>query len=243
MSASPSDSPLSSPYGRAVAHPAFPVLFPALLWLAFTPLLAIHPLAVYVVYPIQVFAVLIALGFQASRLGVPLAGSGAGVFRPMFSFGAGLLAFAAWAVVQTVWPMPPHGLALPGNVGEPFNPYYIFGAGAVARGEAAFRLLGAGIVLPLVAEMAIRGWLMRRLIARDFLSVPLASFTPFSFLASTVAFALFRPTACGPEIAAALILGIWFLASRNFAGVLLASIVCHLLAALDAVTAAKWVLW
>jgi hypothetical protein len=228
---------------KGVGHEAFPLVSPALLWLAFVPLLAVNKLAVYLVYPVAVFAVLLALGFQAGRLGGPLAGTGSGVFRPFLSFLAGLAAFLAWASVETLYPMPPHGLAALGNIGEPFNPYYVFGPGTLARGLAAFRVLGAGIVLPVVAEVAIRGWLMRRLIARDFLSVPLATFTPLSFFVGTVAFGLFRPVAFGPEIGSALVLGIWFLASRNFAGVLLASILCHTLAALDAVTAARWVLW
>ena len=228
---------------KGVGHEAFPLVSPALLWLAFVPLLALHKLAVYLVYPIQVFVVLLALGFQAARLGGPLAGTGSGVFRPFLSFLAGLAAFLAWAGVQTLYPTPPHGLAFLGNIGEPFNPYFIFGQGTIARGLAAFRVFGAGLLLPVVAEIVIRGWLMRRLIARDFLSVPLATYTPFSFFIGTLAFGLFRPLAFGPEIGAALILGIWFLASRNFAGVLLASILCHTLAALDAVTAARWVLW
>ncbi len=242
MNRSPS-VPISSLWGKVQEYPAFPLATPALLWLAFLPLQALHPLAVYLVYPIQVFAVLVALGFQASRFAAPLAGPDGGVFRPAFSVGAGLLAFAAWAVVETLWPMPPHGFALPGHLGEPFNPYYVFGSGAIARGLAAFRILGGGVVLPLAVEVALRGWLMRRMIARDFLAIPLGATTPFSFGIGTAAFALFRPDAFGPELGAAVVLGIWFLASRNFAGLLLASILCHTLAALDALTASKWVLW
>ncbi|HEY8965543.1 MAG TPA: CPBP family glutamic-type intramembrane protease [Candidatus Methylacidiphilales bacterium] len=225
------------------ASPAFPLLFPLGVWLAFIPLCVLHRDAVYLVYPVQVFVVLIALAFQAARFAEPLAGNGSGVFRPVLAVVAGLLGFAGWAIVQTIWPMPPHGLSLLGHAGEPFNPFFVFGDGAVARGLAAFRLLGSAVVLPLVAEIAIRGWLMRRLIARDFLSVPLAAFAPLSFVVSTLAFGLLRPAAFGPEIGAALVLGIWFLASRNFAGLLLASVVCHTLAALDALTASRWVLW
>ncbi|HKA08074.1 MAG TPA: exosortase E/protease, VPEID-CTERM system [Gemmataceae bacterium] len=51
-------------------------------------------------------------------------------------------------------------------------------------------LVGFVIVTPLAEEIAFRGYLMRRLIATDFQSVPLGKFTWFSFLVSSAIFGL-----------------------------------------------------
>jgi CAAX prenyl protease-like protein len=51
-------------------------------------------------------------------------------------------------------------------------------------------LIGFVIVTPLAEEIAFRGYLMRRLIAADFQSVPLSKFTWLSFLVSSGLFGL-----------------------------------------------------
>ncbi len=50
------------------------------------------------------------------------------------------------------------------------------------------RALGSVIVIPLVEELAFRGYLTRRLQAADFQEVPLGRFSWFSFLASSILF-------------------------------------------------------
>ncbi|MCI0591200.1 MAG: exosortase E/protease, VPEID-CTERM system [Gammaproteobacteria bacterium] len=53
-----------------------------------------------------------------------------------------------------------------------------------------FRLLGAVIIVPLVEELAFRGYLLRKFIAQDFENVPLGQFTWFSWLGSSLLFGL-----------------------------------------------------
>jgi CAAX prenyl protease-like protein len=53
-----------------------------------------------------------------------------------------------------------------------------------------FRVLGSVIVVPLAEELAFRGYLLRKLIARDFENVPLDQFTWVSFIGSSVLFGL-----------------------------------------------------
>lgn len=50
------------------------------------------------------------------------------------------------------------------------------------------RVLGSTIVVPIAEELAFRGYLLRRLIDKDFTAVPPNQFTLFSFLVSSVAF-------------------------------------------------------
>jgi CAAX prenyl protease-like protein len=53
-----------------------------------------------------------------------------------------------------------------------------------------FRSVGSILVVPLVEELAFRGFLTRRLIQDDFESLPLGSYTLFSFLFSSLLFGL-----------------------------------------------------
>lgn len=53
-----------------------------------------------------------------------------------------------------------------------------------------FRVLVAVVTVPLAEELAFRGFLMRRLLSRDFESVSLRRFSWFALLASSVAFGL-----------------------------------------------------
>jgi exosortase E/protease (VPEID-CTERM system) len=54
----------------------------------------------------------------------------------------------------------------------------------------AFRLAGSVVTAPLVEELAFRGYLLRRLAAADFESLPAGTGTVFSFLASSLLFGL-----------------------------------------------------
>jgi exosortase E/protease (VPEID-CTERM system) len=53
-----------------------------------------------------------------------------------------------------------------------------------------FHVIGSVITVPLAEELAFRGYLIRKLIARDFETIPLGQFTWFSFLLSSVLFGL-----------------------------------------------------
>ncbi len=52
------------------------------------------------------------------------------------------------------------------------------------------RIIGSVVVVPVAEELAFRGYLLRRLIDRDFTKVSPGRFTVTSFLASSVAFGL-----------------------------------------------------
>lgn len=62
--------------------------------------------------------------------------------------------------------------------------------GWLAGGWLAFRLIGAVCTVPIAEELAFRGYLVRRLQATDFESVPPARFTALSFVLSSGLFGL-----------------------------------------------------
>jgi len=60
----------------------------------------------------------------------------------------------------------------------------------LAAAWVAFRLLGAVVTVPLAEELAFRGYLMRRLVARDFTELPFGAATFLALVASSLAFGL-----------------------------------------------------
>ena len=61
-------------------------------------------------------------------------------------------------------------------------------SGGMAAVWVGFRVLGSVLMVPLAEELAFRGYLMRKLVARDFENVPLGHFTWYAFLLSSVLF-------------------------------------------------------
>jgi exosortase E/protease (VPEID-CTERM system) len=57
----------------------------------------------------------------------------------------------------------------------------------------AFRVVGSTLLVPLVEELAFRGYLTRRLLAADFEAVPAGTFSWFSMLVSSALFAALHP--------------------------------------------------
>ena len=104
-----------------------------------------------------------------------------------------------------LWIALPPALAVDGAVGAVLR--------AMPAGWAAAwvvcRIVGAVVVVPVVEELAFRGYLTRRLIARDFESVPLGRLTWLSVVGSSLLFGLLHQrvvagTAAGVLYAAAL---------------------------------------
>jgi CAAX prenyl protease-like protein len=54
----------------------------------------------------------------------------------------------------------------------------------------SFRVIGSVLIASIAEELAFRGYLVRKLVAKDFESVPPGHFTWFSFIASSVLFGL-----------------------------------------------------
>ena len=65
-------------------------------------------------------------------------------------------------------------------------------SGGMAALWVGFRVLGSVLMVPLAEELAFRGYVMRKLVARDFENVPLGHFTWPAFLLSSVLFGVFH---------------------------------------------------
>lgn len=104
---------------------------------------------------------------------------------PIWGVTLGVIAFALWfALAKAPDPahVAEHELAL-----DSVNDW-------LRVGWLGFRVLGAVVVVPIVEELAFRGYLQRRLIAEDFGAVPQGKFTPLSLAVSALAFGLLHPS-------------------------------------------------
>jgi exosortase E/protease (VPEID-CTERM system) len=146
----------------------------------------------------------------------------------------GVLVAILWiAMERLVHPVPP--AAMPGARAE---------AGAAARSAwIAIRALAAITTVPIAEELAFRGFLLRRLIAEDFESVPFKCFTWPALLLSSVAFGVLH----GNRWIAGTLAGLLFGLAMDRNGKLADAVIAH--ATTNAILAAcvllsnRWQFW
>ncbi len=116
---------------------------------------------------------------------------------------------------------------------------------AAFDGEALWigaRVLGSVIVVPVAEELAFRGYLLRRIVSEDFLSVSYRAFAPIAWLVSSLAFGALHSSFVAGTIA-----GVIFAAVAAYRGRLGDAVVAHSVAnALVAVAVLlgdQWWLW
>ena len=105
-----------------------------------------------------------------------------------------------------------------------------------------FRTIGSVVIVPVAEELAFRGYLIRKLIARDFEKVPLNKFTWLSFTVSSVIFGLLHD-----NWVAGIISGMLFAVAMYRRGQLGDAIVAHATAnallATYVLVNANWTFW
>jgi CAAX prenyl protease-like protein len=158
---------------QTAANPAVPWLLPFALVLGAGMMSRAASAGFEWLYPIRVFAAVAGLWIcrrsQAYRNLIP---------RFWWdSLAAGIVVFLVWIALDRV-PHPDKGM--PGGLAAmAFVPRALW---------LLFRVLGAVITVPVVEELAFRGFLLRRLAARDFESVDFGRFTWVALIASSLAF-------------------------------------------------------
>jgi CAAX prenyl protease-like protein len=105
-----------------------------------------------------------------------------------------------------------------------------------------FRVLGSSIVVPLAEEFAFRGYLIRKLIAKDFDKVTVGQFTWLSFIVSSLLFGLLHERWLAGTLA-----GIGYAIALYRRGQLGDAITAHMttntLIAIFVITQGRWSLW
>jgi CAAX prenyl protease-like protein len=192
-------------------HPAFPFLLPYILFGLIGLLHGIHPLAIYLTYPLKtviVSWVLILFWRQYPLVWL----------RPIHLLGSlivGLMALAAWV-------LPYEALTKPEDLNTAYDPSADFKNPLIIISLVAIRILGATVTVPLMEEIFIRGFLQRYIIHQDFKNVPLGTYTHTSFWLTTAIFALTHGTEWHVALITGIIYGAWYIYTRSLTAVILA---------------------
>jgi CAAX prenyl protease-like protein len=119
------------------------------------------------------------------------------------------------------------------------NPFQLYPA-SEAWVLFGFRLAGISLCVPVMEELFWRGFLMRWLIKEDFTSVPLGTYQPLSFWATTACFATVHGAEWPLAVVVGLIYGIWFVRTKSLGNVMMAHGVTNLLLALYCLITNDW---
>lgn len=107
----------------------------------------------------------------------------------------------------------------------------------------ATRALTGVLLVPLVEELAYRGYLLRRLLADDFASVPFAAVGWMPLLVTAVAFGVLHGALWLPGIAAGVAYGLVLTRTGRMGEAVAAHVTSNLLLAAWVLTAGQWQLW
>jgi exosortase E/protease (VPEID-CTERM system) len=104
------------------------------------------------------------------------------------------------------------------------------------------RCLGSVVVVPMAEELAFRGYLLRRLTARDFESVPFERWTPWALLLSSAAFGAIHAGWLGGMLAG-LLYAIVQIRGKSLSHAVLAHVVSNAAVAIYVIGWDQWRLW
>ncbi len=146
----------------------------------------------------------------------------------------GVLVFAMWMAVDMLLHAPPHD-AMPGALAASSSPTRTI--------WIIFRALSAVVTVPIAEELAFRGFLLRRLISREFETLPMRTFTWLGLCISSIAFGLLHGDLWFAGILAGL-LYTWALVRRGRIGeAVMAHATTNALLAAYVLIFQKWHLW
>ena len=158
------------------------------------------------------------------------------------TLGIGVAVFAVWIAPDVLFPGYRHHWMFE-------NP--VFGTAASSldaasranTGVLALRTLRAVAIVPVVEELFWRAWLMRWLIAADFRSVPLGTYTRAPFWTVAVLFALEHGPYWDVGLMAGIVYNWWMVRTRSLGDLIAAHAITNACLSVYVVTAGKWEYW
>jgi exosortase E/protease (VPEID-CTERM system) len=215
------DAPAAARAQATTRNPAAPYLMPFVVLMAAGMVSTAASSGFEWLYPLRVLAAAIALWYFRSRY------SELNWRFGWLSMAAGLAVFGIWLGLDRF-----SGAHLDSAIGP--------GLASLSSGGRltwlAFRITGAVLTVPLVEELAFRGFLIRRVISADFDSLSTRRYTYFAVLVSSVAFGALH----GDRWMAGSVAGLIYAAVFVRRGRIGDAVVAH---ALTNALLAAWVLW
>jgi uncharacterized protein len=217
-------------------HPAFPYVAGMAAYLALISVdryLPFGPVAQFALRFLLVLAVLI----FASRSVINLRPSNA-----LASVALGIAVFALWVGPDYLWPQyRTHWLFSNSLVGVPHSS--IDPAAKSNTLVILFRVLSSVVTVPILEELFWRGWLIRWLVDKDFLKVPLGHYTPMSFWVVAILFASEHGSYWEVGLLTGVIYNWWIIRTKNLADCMLAHAVTNACLAAYVLKADQWQYW
>lgn len=112
-----------------------------------------------------------------------------------------------------------------------------------SAGFLAIRTLGSCVLVPIIEELFWRGWMMRWLIDKNFLKVPLGEYVPSVFWLVAILFASEHGPYWEVGLAAGILYNWWLIRTRNLADCMLAHAVTNGLLAAYVIAQGQWQYW
>jgi CAAX prenyl protease-like protein len=165
--------------------------------------------------------------------------------RPSFPFQSALLGiavFLVWVAPDLIWPgYRAHWIFQNGITGTAASSI----PGSL-RGDVWFVVLRAAssvLLVPVLEELFWRGWMMRWLVRGDFVSVPLGTYTAYSFWAVALLFASEHGPYWEVGLAAGIAYNWWIVRTRNLGDCILAHAVTNACLAAYVLLRGEWQYW
>jgi CAAX prenyl protease-like protein len=227
------DNPKGLLLNLARQKPWSPYVVPFALFLALTALANQFPDSRHITYIVKTILIA-ALLWHWRHSYTPDIAPGLSPTGCLAAVAAGLLALALWILPDPFLP----------KLGTPtgFNPYSFGCPQSVVYGLIAVRLAGAALVVPVMEELFWRSFILRYAINPNFRSVPLGTFTIFSFTAVSVLFGLEHYRVI-QGILAGIIYTLLVIKQKSLKGCILAHATTNLGLGIHVLYTQNWLFW
>ncbi len=224
---------MSEPITR---HPAFPYIAGMAAYLALVAVDHYLPFGPLVQFALR-FSLVLAVLIFASRGVITLRPSHA-----LASILVGVGVFFLWVGPDYLWPhYRSYWLFSNSLVGVPHSS--IDPAAKTNTLVILFRVLSSVVTVPILEELFWRGWLMRWLVDKDFLKVPLGYYAAFPFWLVAVLFASEHGSYWEVGLLTGVIYNGWIIRTKNLADCILAHAVTNACLAVYVLKADQWQYW
>ena len=186
-------------------------------------------------YPVRFLAILLTIGLVSRSILSFRASS------PLASMGIGIAVFLIWIGPDVLWGYRHHWLfdnVVTGSAVSTIS--------SALKHNVMFVMLRVTVsvaLVPILEELFWRGWLMRWLIDKDFLKVPLGTYARDAFWIVTVLFASEHGSYWEVGLAAGIVYNWWMIRTRNLADCILAHAVTNGLLSAYVLTTGQWQYW
>ncbi|MBS0150397.1 MAG: CAAX prenyl protease-related protein [Nitrospira sp.] len=145
----------------------------------------------------------------------------------------GVLVYLAWVRMDWSW-------AMQGTPSSGYNPFAVDGPASYLL--IVFRLCGAAIVVPIMEELFWRSFVLRYLISSRFETIPIGTFTPFSFIAVITLFGVEHDLWLAGMMAGA-IYGLLLVQTRNLWACIVAHAITNFVLGIHVLVTREWSWW